>query len=223
MSPAVAWILAAVIAVFVLLAFMGDANRARIEYWGVLNGEALRRGHVWTVATTWLFNAPLSLIFHGLMLVMFVPILEHLWGTKKFLRFFAMTTLVGNAVGGLVGWLIAPGVPIIGIAPFILSSIVAYGVIYANQPVRFFGVVPIKAKALAIGIVALTALFVLIEGAWVMGAAEFSAILLAYLTTSGIWAPNVWWLKLRRWRIRRRYQVIDGGATRPGKKQQWLN
>lgn len=224
LSPAVTWILATVVASFLILVFMGKANQAVATHWGVLTGDSLARGHVWKIATTALFNAPLALLLHGLMLVMFIPILEHQWGTKRFLRFFVLTLLVGNALGGLVGMLVSPHTEIIGIGPFVLASIVAYGVMYANQPVQFFGVVPIKAKVLAIGIAAITLLFTLIERRWAQGAADFGAMGLAYAMMSGIWTPNVWWLKFRRWRIRRRYQVLDGGASPKAKKQQqWLN
>jgi membrane associated rhomboid family serine protease len=235
LSPGVTWILAIEVAAFLLLMFIPEASRNEVKYWGELTGASLLQGHVWKLASTILFNAPLALFLHVLMLVMFVPILEHTWGTKRFLKFFAVTSLVGNAVGALIGAALGGGyavMPIIGLGPFILASIVAYGVIFANQPVQFFGVIPMKAKVLAIGIAVVTFIALLFNRDWPRGAAEFSAMGLAFVLTSGIWAPNVWWLKFRRWKLRRRYTVLDGGQKGPpgGKKppqqrpdQRWMN
>jgi hypothetical protein len=127
---------------------------------------------------------------------------------------------VAAGVGLAIG---EPFVPIMGLSAFIYASIAAFGVAYANQPVQFFGVIPIKGKTLAIGITAFLLLFVLLNREWVNGAGFFAAMGLAWAITSGFWQPNVWWLKWRRWRIRRRYQVLDGGASDTPPKKRYLN
>lgn len=228
LTRTVKWILGIELAAFLIYLFVGAATQARLDGWLRLTPIDLGHGQVWKLATTILMqDRPLAFFFDMLMLWMFVPVLEQHWGHRRFLRFFVVTSLVANAVSAGVGLLLGGTnmmVPISGISPFIYASIAAYGVVFANQSVQLFGVVPIKGKVLAIGIACVVALFVLIEGKWVLGAGYFAAMGLAVAMTRGLWTPNLWWLKLRRWRIRRKYQVIDGGArTTRDKKNQWLN
>jgi hypothetical protein len=44
---------------------------------------------------------------------------------------------------------------------------------------------------------------------------------LAYVMCTGAWTPNLWWLKLRKWRLRRKLGVLEGGKKPPDKK--WIN
>jgi membrane associated rhomboid family serine protease len=156
------------------------------------------------------------------MLWMFVPVLESFWGTRRFLVFFAVTTVVANLAASLTGLAIGqPGIPILGVTAFIYASIAAFGVAFANQPVQFFGVIPIRGRVLAIGISAFLLLFVLLNREWVNGAGFFAAMGAALAITHGVWQPNVWWLRWRKWRLRRRYQVLEGGAS--DSKKRYLN
>jgi membrane associated rhomboid family serine protease len=232
LTPGAAWLIAISVGVFVLYLFLGEATQARLLSWFALTPDSLARFQIWKLATTALLSTSgLTFFFQILMLWLFVPVLEGFWGTRRFLIFVAATCLVGNTVSALVGIALgAEGHLITGLTPFIYSAIVAYGVAFANQPVRFFGVIPIKGRNLAIGMVCFLLLFLLLERAWVDASGYFAAMGLAWAMTSGIWQPNVWWLKYRRWKIRRRYQVLDGGADKgpgkgPGKddKKRWMN
>jgi membrane associated rhomboid family serine protease len=224
-----AWIIAIEVAAFLLYLFVSEPTRAQFLRWGALNADTLFQGHVWKLATTVLFHeSGVAFFFDMLMLWLFIPALERFWGRRRFLIFFATTVLVSNLVAALVAILL--GAPfsmaaIVGITSFIYASITAYGVVYANQPVQFFGVIPIKGKVLAIGTACVVALFVLIEQAWVAGVQHFAAMATALAITKGVIAPNLWWLRWHRWRIQRRYKVIDGGAgpRRTPEKKQWLN
>ncbi len=231
LSRACAWIIGIEVAAFLLYIFVGDATQAQFLRWGALNADSILHGHVWKLASTVLFHSSgISFFFDMLMLWLFVPVLEHFWGSRRFLIFAGLTSLVGNVVAVLVGLLLGGphrDIAIVGITPFIYASITAYGVVYANQPVQFFGVIPIKGKVVAIGTAAVVALFVLIEQQWVVGAGYFAAMGTALAITGGVITPNLWWLRWRRWRIQRRYKVIDGGAASRGgrgrDKKQWLN
>jgi membrane associated rhomboid family serine protease len=231
LTPAVAWIIGIELGFFLLMLFAGDGVRAQMAGWLILTPGALAELHLWKLASTVLVSVGpnggggLAFFFDLLMLWMFVPVLESFWGTRRFLIFFAVTALFGNLVAAVVGLLLGGGylaVPIMGVSAFIYASIAAFGVAFANQPVQFFGIIPIKGRVLAIGITAFLLLFTLLNAEWVNGAGFFGAMGLAWAMTSGIWQPNVWWLKWRRWRLRRRYQVLDGGAP-PESKKRYLN
>jgi hypothetical protein len=125
-------------------------------------------------------------------------------------------------VGAALGY---AQIPIYGLTPFIYGSIVAFGVLFSEQPVQLFGVMPIKGRSLALGAAALMALMVLLDKQWVRGAGAFAAMGLAYVMTSGTWTPNLWWLQWKRWRARRKLGVVDGGMSGKKKadKQKWVN
>jgi membrane associated rhomboid family serine protease len=189
---------------------------------------------VWTLATSPFLEVNfVQLLLHMLILWMFVPTLERFWGTPRFYRFVAVTSLVGTAVGVGVGYLLGQssamwmGAPVTGLTPFIDASIVAFGIVYARQPVQFFGVLPLTGRQLMYGYLAFRLLFVVLQQTWVVGAAIGAAMLAAALMTSKRWSPGLAW---RRWRIARaraRLTVMQGGQGRGVKpkpdEKKWLN
>jgi membrane associated rhomboid family serine protease len=223
LTKAVAWLVGIEVGMFLIYLFGGASTRAGFVDWlGVTGRTTILHGRVWTIFTASLFNVSgMAFFFDMLMLWLFVPVLENWWGEKRFIVFLIATSAVGNAVSALVGLGLAPDHLVVGLSPFVYATIVAYGVLFANQPVQLFGVLPIRGRQLAIGTVCFVALFVLIEQAWVDGAGFFSAMALAYLMTSGVWTPQLWWLKWRHARLRKRYTVIQGGID--DKKQRWMN
>ena len=228
LTPGVAWIAGLELGVFLLYLFSGDHARSTILGWFALTPDSLSAGHVWKLASTILINVRgWTLFFDLLMLWLFVPVFERAWGTSRFVRFFVVTSLVGNAVSAGVGLALGSSQPIVGISPFIYASLAAYGVMYANQPVQLYGVIPIRGRTLAIGVAVFLLLFTLLGRAWVDAAGFFAAMLVGCALAVGIWQPNVWWLKFRRWNLRRRYRVIDGGEKSglrgENKKKSWLN
>lgn len=209
-------------ATFLLWVFSPPAFREQLVNALVLTPGALTDLHLWKIFTTGLVSIDgLGYLLDVLMLWLFVPTLERWWGTRRFLTFVAATLVVGHLAAALVGLALGwTAAPIFGLGPFIWASIVAFGVLFAKQPVRLFGAVPISGKALAIGSVVLMALMVLIERQWLRGAGSFAAMALAWAMTSGRITPRRWLLLWRRARVQRRLGVIDGGKA-PGKR--WMN
>src|SRR5678816_2352247 len=117
---------------------------------------------------------------------------DRFWGTPRFYRFFAITSLAGTiaaclaglALGGVYGKM-----PIMGLDPFIDASIVAFGIVYARQPVQFFGVLPLTGRQLMYGFLAFLALFVVATKAWENGVAFAAAMVAAAVMTSKRWSP----------------------------------
>jgi membrane associated rhomboid family serine protease len=198
-----------------------------LSLWGELK--------LWQLATSPLVETDfIALLFEGFMLWMFLPALERWWGMKRFLVFAAVTSLVSVAVGTLAGVLLGgPSyvVPVAGLDPFVFAGIVAYGVLFANQPVQFFGVLPMTGRQMAWGMIAFVALFVLLGQAWVDGAARAAAMIAAWAMTSQRSSPRLWWLKYKQARLRRRASHLKvvgggkGGGKGSGKKDEkrWMN
>jgi membrane associated rhomboid family serine protease len=182
---------------------------------------------VWTLATGPFFEPEfVSMLFQGLILWMFVPQLERWWGTSRFLRFAAYTSLAGTVAGTLFGLLIEQNASVSGLDPFIYASIVSFGILYARQPVRFFGVLPMTGRQLMYGILGFVALFVVLTRAWASGAAFAAAIGVAVALTSERWNPRLAWLRWRARSARRHLDVLDGGKSKSGGKgkgPRWVN
>jgi membrane associated rhomboid family serine protease len=208
-----------------LLADRG-ARQTMAEWLVASPSQLFEHARVWTLATS-IFLQPdfLSLLLHVFVLWMFVPTLERFWGTARFYRFAAITSLVGSLVGCLAGWATGRDAPITGLSPFINAAIVAFGVVYSRQPVQFFGVLPLSGRQLMWGFIGFDALFVLLQGMWEQGAAWAAAMIAAAVMTSKRWSPSLAWKKWRIARARARLGVIDGGAAKKAKRDEhrWLN
>ena len=204
--------------------------RVEIARFAAASGQSL-----WLEFKLWqLFTSPflevefIGVLFQGFMLWMFLPSLERWWGTKRFLKFAAYTSVTGILVGTLVA-LLLPSVPdayaITGLDPLIYASIVAYGTLFANQPIRFFGVLPMTGRQLTIGISCFMLLLVVLGQAWAEGAAFVAAMLVAWLLTNDNWTPKIWLLKRKQKRLRAHLRVVRDG-DKPKKSQKptkWLN
>lgn len=213
-----------------------ESAQADLAAWLIATDQSIWGGYrFWQLVTSPLIETNLiSLLFEGLMLWMFLPALERWWGMKRFLTFAAYTsipavvvgTLVGLSIGaeGLtkVGGIAVAGTPINGLDPFIFAGIAAYGVLFSDRKVQFFGVLPMTGKQLAIGISLFTLAFILIGQAWAEGAAMATAMIIAVLVTTGKLAPRLWWLKWKQKRIRRHLKVVPGESKKK-KKKRYLN
>ncbi len=197
----------------------GDALRLEMQSWlAATSHNVWQQGKIWTLLSGAFLHAHfVSLIFHGLILWMFVPVLERWWGTKRFLMFALWTTLAGTIAGTLVGLWVG-NAHISGLDPFIYGTIVAYGVLYASSHVQFFGVLPMTGKQLAIGIIGFVTVMILWTQDWANGAAYAAAILLAYLMTSGKWTPKLWYLRYKQKRLRRHLKLVDDDEPK-----RWMN
>jgi membrane associated rhomboid family serine protease len=170
---------------------------------------------VWTLVTSPLFELDfLGLIMTLLILWMFVPTLERFWGTARFYRFVAITSLAGTLGGTLVGLATGHDAPIFGLSPFVYASIVAFGILYARQPVEFSFYIKMTGRQLMYGFIGFLVLFVGIQGIWERGAAFAAAMITAAIMSSKRWSPGLAW---RRWKIARaraRLTVLEGGQAR---------
>ena len=198
-----------------------------VDYVAATPSNVFTHGRVWTLVTSPFLNPNfIGLIFNAVILYSFVPTLERFWGIARFYRFAAITSVAGTLAGTLVGLATGKDAPIVGLDPFIYASIVAFGIIYAKQQVKFFGALPLTGRHLMYGFIGLATLFVLFQQAWEMGAAFATAMIVAAVMCSKSMNPT---LAYRRWRARRaraQLTVLQGGrpgngpfGSGPGKKK----
>lgn len=204
-----------------LVWLLSDSHaRASILDWTAASTDnVFQRGRVWTLVTSPFLELEfVSLLLSVLMMWMFVPTLERFWGTPRFYRFVAITSVTGTLAGCAMGLVTGQSPPIVGLSPFVYASVVAFGIVYASQPVNFFGVLPLTGRQMMYGFIAFLVLFIGIQGLWEKGAAFATAMLAAAIMTSKKWSPGTAFARWRVARARARLSVIEGGAPKRGKK-----
>lgn len=194
------------------------------DYLVVTPRNLLQHGRVWTLVTSPFLELNfISLVLGLLMLWMFIPTLERFWGTARFYRFVAVTSLVAGIAGSLMGWVTGHmDEPIQGLSPFIYAAVVAFGVIYAQQQIMFSFYIRMTGRQFMYGMLAFVALFCVIQQFWELFAAYAAAIVAAAVMTSKRWSPGLVWKRWRIARARAKLSVIEGGArlsARPPKKR----
>ncbi|MFT3693922.1 MAG: rhomboid family intramembrane serine protease [Kofleriaceae bacterium] len=190
-----------------------------LRYLAATPSGVLHHGYVWTLATGPLIETDFfSLLLNMFMLWMFVPTLERFWGTRRFVRFAIITSIIGSLAGVLCGELLGREALITGLSPFTMAAVVAFGIVYARQPVQFFGVLPLTGRQMMYGFIGFLTLFVVLQGLWERGAANGGAMLTAAIMTSKRWSPGLAWRKWRIARARAKLSVIEGGAPKPPSK-----
>jgi membrane associated rhomboid family serine protease len=225
-TPGAFFIIAIEIGFSLVWLLSGAEARASIaEYCVATPSSVFEHGRVWTLVTTNFLELQfVSLLLHGVMMWMFVPTLERFWGTARFYRFFAITSIVGVAAGVGMGWVTGRDFPISGIDPFIYASVVAFGIVYGRQHVSFFGVLPLTGRQFMWGFIAFLCLFIGLQRFWELGAGLAASMISAAILTSKRASPGLAWKRWRIARARKKLSVIDGGKKPKGKdEQKWLN
>jgi len=86
------------------------------------------------------------LFFNMLALWMFGVELERLWGSKQFLTYYLICGIGGGIANLIVSSLLGQGAPTIGASGAVFGVLLAFGVMFPNQPIYLYFLVPIRAK-----------------------------------------------------------------------------
>jgi membrane associated rhomboid family serine protease len=200
----------------------GDDKYTMLRLFVPYTDGVWREGRVWTLLTgPFIEVSVFSLLFQGLMIWMMLPALERWWGPKRFLLFVGLTAVAGTVAGTLMGFVTGRNVPIVGLDPTLFASAIAFGILYARQPIQFFGVLPMTGRQFMYGMIGLVAVFILIGQDWEEGAAMAAAMLIAAGLTSGKLDPIATWRRWRYERARAHLKVVSdssgaGGASGGG-------
>jgi membrane associated rhomboid family serine protease len=197
-----------------------DATGAKYRMYQLLAPTARsvwHEGRVWTLVTGPLFEMRIvSLVFEAMMIWLMLPALERWWGPKRFAFFVGVTALAGSLAGTLVGLATGLDVPIVGLGPTLFSAAIAFGILYARQPIQFFGVLPMTGRQFMYGMIGLVAAYTIIGREWEEGAAQGAAMLAAAALTSGKLDPITMWRRWRYDRARAHLKVVPGPESKSG-------
>nr|AIA13686.1 Rhomboid family [uncultured bacterium] len=115
----------------------------------------------WGLATYMFVHGWLShLVFNMFTLWMFGPRLEQVWGTRSFTQFYLWCGLGG----GVAHLLFAPQSSVIGASGAISGVLVAYALLWPDEEVYLFGVIPMKSRWLIAAMIGTNIIFALSPG-----------------------------------------------------------
>jgi membrane associated rhomboid family serine protease len=201
------------------------AYRPIIDVLGLVPQAVLERFWVWQVATYMFLHAPdpLHILFNMLGIWMFGVELERLWGTKFFVRYYAIT-----GIGAGITAIAASLLPIaalsatysavtIGASGALYGLLMAFAIRFPDRPILLFLLFPIPAKYFVMILGALA--FLVTPGSSVSSAAHLGGLIFGYATLrqrrpGGITAEIKYrYLKWKMNRLRRKFDVYSGGKS----------
>lgn len=217
-TPAVKWIIIANVVVFVLQLF----SDSLVTYFGFVPMYVIERGYIWQFVTYMFLHAgAMHILFNMLGIWMFGVELERRWGTRFFLKYYAVSGL-GGAITFLLVSLIPLGArtyanPMIGASGALFGLLIAYAIYYPHRPILLLLVwVPARVFVMIYGALAL--LNTLQPSRGVADAAHLGGLVFGYLYLrggrGGLMAEIKYrYLKWKMNRLRRKFDVYSGGRS----------
>jgi membrane associated rhomboid family serine protease len=162
--PGVKWLLIVNTAIFVVTFLCPFSVQRHIVVVLALSAQAAVRDlFVWQPVTYMFLHSTLRishLLFNMLTLWFFGVQLERDWGTRRFLKYYFYCGIAAAVCVLLVNMLLGDwGTITLGASGAIFGVLVAFGVMYPDQTVLMYFLVPIKAKYLVMIFVAVELLF----------------------------------------------------------------
>jgi len=217
LSPVIKFLVIANTLVFVFYLFATNWREFMVQHLAV--SERILAGEIWQPFTALFFHVdPLSFFFNMLGLWWGGATIERQVGTRWFLTIFFVTGVIANLV--IVGWSVWTGFwpSAIGCGSSLIAVYVAFGTIYDRQPIRMLGNLVLEARIFIAILMGFVVLMDLASGVRAYLVSHLVVMLMGYLMAGGRgeWLKRLWG-SARAKRVRRRYQVIEGGrrGTRP--------
>lgn len=151
------------------------------------------------------------LFFNLLALFFFGPPLEDRWGSKEFIKYYLICGLGGAALS----FVFAFNSSVVGASAAVYGVMLAFAMLWPDLPIYIWGIFPVKAKWLVIGLAALS--FFSAFGGSADGTAHFAHLggfAAGFLFIKMDMATGNPLNKIQRMASRRRMKVIPGEAPK---------
>jgi membrane associated rhomboid family serine protease len=210
-SPGVVAVLVTLVVAFAALHLAGQP-RFVIEHLALTPRRALGP-EPWQLFTSALVHLSFGqLLSSGIAIWFFGTPVEQRAGRGHLFKLLVGATLAGSLAAALVGRILSPNAMIFGAIGASSGCIAAFGAVYGKTPFLLFGMQEMRASTTAYIFLGITGAMYLLDGQWLGFAAAAGG------AAWGFWGDNlrmtrvrIAWDKLRLWRLRRRYRVIQGG------------
>lgn len=229
LGPAVATLMVTLVGVHVMFlvavrSFHSQLALTFYEDWLALSWPAILHGRIWTLGTYALLhdlNDPMHVLFNGLALYFFGPMLERQVGSRAFVRFFAISVLTGAVLQLASEVLTGPSLTV-GASAGMMGLLAAFAWSNPRAKVLLFFVIPIEGRYL-VPIVLAVDVVTWLSGSKVAVFAHIGGVLGAWLSVRGLTNPRIaraWLRGTNKWlskRVGKRppLNVIPGGRRDP--------
>ena len=220
-TPAVKYLLWANIGVFLATALFSP-----LRQWLGLVPEFVVRDHwVWQPITyMFVHGGIVHILFNMLALWMFGVELERLWGTRFFVKYYAITGIGAGVLTVAIALLPFPATShifsenTIGASGAIYALLVAFAIYYPDRPILMFLLFPIPAKYFVMIIGAISFLNSANVNSRVAEITHLGGLVIGYLYLQGGRGGFTAEIKYRylKWkmnRLRRKFDVYSGGRS----------
>jgi membrane associated rhomboid family serine protease len=221
MTPAVKALIITNVVVFLMQWLLRSASLEQLL--GLRPQDVVERLQVWQPVTYMFLHDGIGhILFNMLALWMFGVELERMWGTRFFLKYYAIcgvgaaaTTLIASAIPGFHQLY---ATTTIGASGAIYGVLLAYGLYFPNRPIYIYAIFPVPAKWLVIITGAISLLMSLGGGGGVAHTAHLGGLVVGYLYLKGTRIHLLSEIQYRflKWRInrmRRKFDVYSGGRA----------
>ncbi len=221
LSTALKALIGANVVMFIATALMPSL----IPELGLVPVSVVEQFRVWQLGTyMFLHGGVFHILFNMLALWMFGTELEHLWGTRYFLKFYFVTG-VGAAALTVLFSLLPFGFAqqvhysiVIGASGAIYGLLLAYALYFPNRPVYMYIFFPMSARTFVLIIGAIELLSSFSVGGGVANATHLGGLAVGYAYLKGARLHPISELKYRylKWkinRVRRKFDVYSGGRA----------
>jgi rhomboid family protein len=218
-TPGVKWILIANVVMF----FATLVYRPLVAYLGLMPELVIERQWIWQPVTyMFLHGGPAHILFNMLGVWMFGVELERMWGTKFFLKYYAVTGVGAGLTVIAVGLLPFDatahtyGAITIGASGALYGLLMAFALYFPDRPILMFLLFPVPAKyfVMIVGAIA----FLSAPGSDISEAAHLGGLIVGYFYLQngrgGLSAELKYrYLKWKMNRLRRKFDVYSGGRS----------
>jgi len=222
MTPAVRWLLYVNIGLYLVSLLFPDL----LVWFGLVPKLVIERHFVWQPITYMFMHAPwpTHIVFNMLVLWMVGIELERMWGTRFFVKFYAITG-VGAGLISILASLIPLAVTratygsnIIGASGALFGLLLAFALYFPNRPILLFFLFPVPAKYFVMILGAIAFIMSAQGSGGIAAITHLAGLLIAYLYLQGgrggLMAEFKYrYLKWKMNRLRRKFDVYSGGRS----------
>ncbi len=188
---------------------------------------------IWQLFTYMFLHANLThLIFNMIGLWMFGAQLEQTWGTRRFLQFYFLCGIGSGVCVVLVDLLSgAPNIPTIGASGAIFGVLLAFGMLFPDNPIWIWFLFPVKAKWFVLGLGVINFLYLIKSpGSGVSHVAHLGGMLIGFLYLKSNLRRVDFLAEARHWhrewkirRAKRKFQVYMKKEDRKRDQDPWVH
>lgn len=179
-----------------------------VGFFGLVPQAVVAKFRIWQPLTYMFLHDPTQMfhiLLNMLMLWMFGGELERHWGSKPFLRYYLVCGIGAGLLAIPFGYAVGTADKItIGASGAIFGLFVAYGMVFAERPVLFMLIFPMKARTMAIIMCAMVLFYTITQPQGnVSHIAHLGGGLVGFLYLKRAWRVGELYRELK-WRVRRR-------------------